>query len=557
MFTTQCLAELPPPGSYVNLYKLGVVLALFIGWVYVCQWVDRDTDFVKTKRERWNLIVLGTGIAGMAILFLIPWSGTTYFMGLAFWLLLAGGGQMSYIIHRNGRVVSDQRVLTLGHVKSIISRDESSKTRKLDRGQRVHLSDHEGSNVARPTERDESEQHDATQEFLFDVLWRRSSDVDLVVSNGRARLVYRIDGVALEQKGRIVVEDAERVIAYLKGLAGLNPDERRRPQSGRIQAGLLVTGGDLPLIEVLSSGSTAGERLRLQIRMPEACKRLNEVGFPPRELEKVKSLIKRPTGLVIVAGAKQSGVTTTQYALLRDHDAFLQNLHTLESAPLLELDNITQNRHEGSGGEVSFARQLQSVLRREPDVVLVGQCSDHETAQIVCRAATADRKIYLAMEAKDAFDAIDQLRKMVDDDAMFAKALLGATNQRLVRVLCTACRQAFKPDERLLKKLNLPVGKIEHFHRPPTEAILDKKGNEIVCQTCQGTGYVGRTAVFEIMVADEGVAKLLADGAPIRSIRDHCRRGRMHDLRRASLQKVYDGVTSLDEILRALRFDGK
>ncbi|MCP4249953.1 MAG: Flp pilus assembly complex ATPase component [bacterium] len=554
---TAILAALPEPGGYFNPIKLGGFAVLFVGWCLICQWVDRDTDVVKTNREQWNLIVVSGGITGLAVWLLIPWKGATFFLGLAFWLLLAVGAVLAYVFHRNGRVVTSGRVLTPQHFKRVLGGEGGKQKKRVDKGQRVRLSDGEGNAVEAPEDPDQYDWYSATQELLFDVLWRRSSDADLVMSNDRARLVYRIDGVAHEQKDRIVVEDAERVIAYLKGLAGLNPEERRRPQSGRIRASLLGAGGDMPVVEVQSSGSTAGERLRLQIRTPEECKRLNEVGFPPRELEKVKSLIKRPTGLVIVAGAKQSGVTTTQYALLRDHDAFMQNLHTLESSPLLELDNITQNHHTGPAGEVSFARQLQSVLRREPDVVLVGQCNDRETAQIVCRAATADRKIYLAMEAKDAFDAIDKLRKMVDDDAMFAQALLGVTNQRLVRVLCSACRQAFKPDERLLKKLNLPVGKIDHFHRPPTEAVLDRKGNEVVCQTCQGTGYVGRTAVFEIMVADEGVTKLLADGAPIRNIRDHCRRGRMHDLRRASLQKVYDGVTSLDEILRALRFDGK
>ena len=113
---------------------------------------------------------------------------------------------------------------------------------------------------------------------------------------------------------------------------------------------------------------------------------------------------------------------------------------------------------------------------------------------------------------------------MVDDDATFAKALLGVTNQRLVRVLCSACRQAFKPDERLLKKLNLPVGKIEHFHRPPTEAVLDKKGNEVVCQTCQGTGYVGRVGVFELLLIDDAIKKMIASGAGATQIKAEARK---------------------------------
>jgi type II secretory ATPase GspE/PulE/Tfp pilus assembly ATPase PilB-like protein len=242
---------------------------------------------------------------------------------------------------------------------------------------------------------------------------------------------------------------------------------------------------------------------------------------------------------------------------MRDHDAFMNNLHTIELSPMLQLENITQHKFEGDQNDVGYARQLQSVLRREPDVVMVGECVDRESAQISMRAATGERRIYLGMEAKDCFDALQQCRDMVRDPQVVAKGLRAITNQRLIRVLCNSCRQAFKPDERLLRKLNLPVGKIEHFYRPPTEPLLDKKGNEIICQACQGTGYVGRTGVFEIVVIDDATREMIAQNAPIANIRDYCRRAKMHDLKRAGLQKVFEGVTSLDEILRALRFDSK
>ncbi len=551
------MAELPAPGGYLSLTKIATVFVLFVGWCLLCQWVDRDTEVVKTHREQWNMIVISGGIAGLAVWLLLPWQGLTFFLGLAFWALLSNGAALAYVFHRNARVVPAARVLTSQHFKRLLYGQGGGKKQRVDKGQRVKIADAEGREPEVPEDPELYDQYSASQEFLFDVLWRRSSDADLGLGKDRARLVYRVDGVALEQKDRVTTEDAERVMAYLKGLAGLNPEERRRPQVGRIQACLLGSTGRMADIEVHSSGSTAGERMRLRVCAAEACKRLVELGLTTRDQEKLKGLIKQETGLVIVSGARQSGVTTTQYAVLREHDAFMQNLHTLERAPLLQLDNITQNKHDGSNSDVSFARQLQIVLRREPDVVLVSNCTDRETAQIACRAASADRKIYLAVEAKDAFQALEMFRKLVDDPGLVGSALLGVTNQRLIRILCPACRQAFKPDEKLLKKLNLPVGKIDHFHRPPTEPILDKKGNEIICLSCQGTGYVGRTGVFEIMTADEVVKKMLAEAAPIRSIRDHCRRARMHDLRRAGLQKVYDGATSLDEILRALRFDGK
>lgn len=553
------LAQIAGPGTYINPIKIGAFAVLFAAWAFACQWADRDSEKVKTHREQWNLIILSGGISGLALWILIPLvlgSGIGVFvLGMAFWIVLAGGALLAYVIHRNGRVVVSVRVLTPTHFKRIFNRGDGKKQR-VDKGQRVRISNHEGKLAEVPEEPEEYDRYAATQEFLFDALWRRTSDVDMMVGKDKTRLVYRIDGVSIEQQDRINPEDAERVVTYLKSLANLNPEERRRPQNGKMHAGLLATPDLFPL-KVFTSGSTAGERLRLVVQSPESLKRLNDLGLRDSGRDTLKELIEQPTGLVVFAGPKQSGVTTTQYAVLRDHDAFIQNLHSLERNVLLELDNITQNIYNSSGNTVSFARQLQSVLRREPDVVLVGECTDREVAQIATRSAAADRKIYMAVESGDAYSALGKFHELVEDNTQLSKCLLAVINQRLVRKLCTACREAFKPDERLLKKLNLPVGKIEHFHRPPTEPITDRKGNPVICQTCQGTGYVGRTGIFEILKVDDTVRGLLAEGAPIQRFKDHFRRLRTHDLWRAGLQKVFDGETSLDEILRVLRPGGK
>ena len=557
------LAQLDGPGlgTYFSLIKIGIFTALFVGWALMCQWVDRDAEFVKTLREQWNLIVISGGAAGLLVWLVVPLvvPGVAGFvLGLAFWLLLAGGAIMIYLFHRNSRVVPAARVLTPAHIKRLLAGEGGrSKKQRMDKGQRVRLANHEGKAVEPPEDAEEYEQYATTQDFLFDILWRRSTDADMIIGKDKAALVYKIDGAVLPQGDRLTIEDAERVVTYMKALAGLNPEERRRPQTGRIEAGLLAKPDLLP-VDVQASGSVSGERLRLQIITAETCKRLGDLGMREADQQTLAKLIQVPSGLVIVAGPKQSGVTTTQYALIRDHDAFMQNLHTLERSPLLlELENITQNTYKGAGSDVDYARQLQLVLRREPNVVVVGECPDKATAQLVGRAAAGDRKIYLALEAKDAFEALQNYRETLDNNAMMANALLAVSNQRLVRVLCSACREAFKPDEKLLKKLNLPVDRIEHFYRPPTEPVTDRKGKVVVCQTCQGTGYLGRKAVFEILPVDEKVTAMLAEGAPLQRIKDHYRRLRTPDLWRAGLQLVYDGVTSLDEILRVLKTSTK
>ena len=557
MFSAVDIAQVSAPGGYISLVKLGAVTALYVLWSYGCQWVDRDTEEVKTNRERWNLMVLGGGCAGLAILLFLPWAGAAYLIGLGFWLLLAAGVQLAYVVHRNSRVVSSRRILTPGHLKRLLARDEGDEVAKLDRGQRIHLSDHEGNTVARPGEREEALRHDAAQEFLFDALWRRASDADLVVTKDQVRVVYRIDGVISERTEVLTNEDAQQVLAYLKFLAGLNPEEIRRPQDGKIFAGLLADAGDQEQIRVTTSGTTAGERMRLRVIKGASQKRIHELGINAQRLEKLKKVLDQHKGLVLVSGQKGSGVTTTQYAILRAHDAYIQNIHLLERKALYDLDNVTQFEFQTGTEGTTYARQLQSVLRREPDVVGVGECEDAETAQISTRAAAENRKVYLAIEGKSTFDALSRLVALVGDNKTVAAAILAVINQRLIRLLCPSCRQSFKPDEKLLRKANIPADKVEHFHRPPTEPVLDRKGREIICQTCQGAGYVDRTAVFEMLFADDEMHKLIAAGAPIKQIKAQARKTKMLYMDEEALLKVIDGTTSLDEVIRVLRDDKK
>ena len=551
------LAAVPELGGYFNLFKIGVVIALLLGWAGASQWIDRDTHRVKTKREQWNVIVMSGAVVGAFVLFVPPWKGwLMFFVGLVLCLLIAGGAILAYVIHRNGRVAAGRRVLTIRHLQRLMKSRGQSKI-VADKGQRVRIFDSAGKDVTLPNEPEERLDYQATQDFLFELLWRRSSDADILAGRERYRIVYRIDGVVTEKNEGLSAEEGERVFRYLKKVAGLNVAEIRRPQLGHIRAGLLGASADPGKTTVQTSGTTQGERMRLQIQGDVLELRTTELGLSEKRHEQLKAVIDESIGLCLFGTPPRSGRTTTQYAVLRAHDAYIQNIHALERRALLDLDNVTQHAYEGSNDDVDYARRLQTVLRREPDIVMIGECEDAETAQIASRAAADDRKIYMGIDAKDCFDALERYLKLVDSNKLAAKALVGIASQRLVRKLCTQCRQAFRPDPATLKKLNLPAAKIEHFYRPPTEPILDKKGNEIICQACQGTGYYGRTGVFEIMVVDGAVKALIANGAPMNRIKAQCRKNKMYYLQEEGLLRVIDGTTSLNEILRILKNNEK
>lgn len=541
---------------YVNPIKILVVVVLLFGWAFAAQWIDRDTDTVKTKREQWNLIVLSGAAVGFLVLFVGPWSGGLFLGGVVAWLMIAGGAMFAYILHRNSRVVPAGRVLTMGHAKRLFSSGGEKKT--SDKGIRVKLQDQKGNQLPPPTDTESGRVYDMVQDFLYELLWRRASDAELTIEKDRYRLQYRIDGVAAENTEGLPLEDGEKIIKFLKTAAGLNVEEIRRPQTGKIKAALLAHTGDIGHTEVQTSGTTAGEKLRLRIGAGTTLLRLTELGIAPPRLEALKKdILAKHTGLFLLSAPPQSGLTTTQYAILRSHDAYMHNIHTIERRKLLDLDNVTQQVYEGTNTDVNFARMLQSILRREPDIVMVGECEDRETAQIATRAAADDRKIYMGIRAKDSFDALQKYLTYVEDNKLAAKALRGVISQRLTRILCDQCREAFKPDEATLKKLNLPVDKIEKFYRPPSEQKLDRKGKPIVCLKCQGTGYVGRTGVFELLVVTDDVAKLITEGASIERIKAECRKSKMYYLQEEGLLKVIDGTTSMTEVLRCLKVSDK
>lgn len=320
--------------------------------------------------------------------------------------------------------------------------------------------------------------------------------------------------------------------------------------------GLIGAAEKPDALQVNTSGSTNGERLTLRLNRSKGLMKLEQLGIGSNELKALSDVVELDTGLVVFAGPRESGITTTQYAIIRSHDAYLHNIYTLEQKKMLDLDNITQQVFDAPKAEGTYARTLQTVLRREPDVVLIDQCEDCETLKLACRAAV-EKKIYLTVRAANCVDAITRMQALLEDSKVLASVLTAVVSERLLRVLCPACREAYVPDEALIRKANLPSDKIEHFYRPPSEPIVDKRGREIVCQTCQNSRYIGRTGVFELLVVSDTMRKLIAQNASTRHIKGQARTEGMRYLQEQALIKVMEGTTSMAEVMRGLKSDAK
>ena len=278
--------------------------------------------------------------------------------------------------------------------------------------------------------------------------------------------------------------------------------------------------------------------------------RLKDINLTAEQYEQLSETSELKQGLFIIAGPKKSGVTTTFYALLRDHDAFINSINTLERKPSADLPNITQEVFSlGDTSITTYAKKLQAIARMGPDIVGVADCQDAETAQITAEAAKNGKIVYLTLEADNVTKAIGKWMQLVGDRNLAIDPLLGISNQRLLRKLCDECKQAYEPNKEILKKFNISPDKAKVFYRPG-KVQYDKHGKPRPCENCQETGFVGRMAVFEMIILNDQLKKGIKHAKSLSEIDAYFKSAKMLYLQDQALQKVISGITAINEMVR-------
>ena len=551
----QLLAELPSVGGYFNVLKIIVFFLAMLLWAHNAAWVQGDTKRIRVPPAAWTFSVFGAGLLCLVLWdLLIP----VYWIGLLVFVLGYGTLIIIYVVFRNKRVSPAQTVLTPAHFKRLTSGQKTKLAAEAAHAKdKTRLRSFEDKVVPWPTDVVEHAAHQALQELLFDAIWRRATDVRLDFAPDQpAKVVYKVDGVDRVCEP-LAPDIAPHLLTQIKTISGMDPAEQRRPQTGKFNAVIGAAGSsEKPVdIESKASGSTAGQRVMLKVIAEESKFRAPDIGLTKAQLPIFEKLIAQPKGVMVVSGPRGTGVTSTLYAILRSHDAFMQNIHTLEITKSMTLENITQHVYDGSDPSATFGNRFRSLIRTEPDVAMAGDTPDSETMGYAAAAGRQQKKIYLGMSANDTFSALRRYLDGVGDGGLAASSLVAVTNQRMVRVLCTSCRRAYKPDPALLKKGNLPIGENRPFFRPPNpeEIEVDKHGNQLICQVCQGSGYFGRSGVFELLVIDEQIRGMIAKGADVPSMKAEVRKKGMLYLQEVALYKVYEGITSIAEVLRVTK----
>ena len=363
---------------------------------------------------------------------------------------------------------------------------------------------------------------------------QRASDIHLEPKHDMMHVRLRVDG-ALVDVQPVANVVAPNVVSRVKVLAKMDISERRLPQDGQIA--IELDAGKRVQLRVSTFPASQGEKVVLRILSSQQIIPFEDLGLEARAQSQLRDVLKRPQGFVVTSGPTGAGKTSTLYALMQLIDPRQVNVVTLEDPIEVELYGLTQGQVHVRAG-FTFATGLRAILRQDPDVILVGEMRDSETAGIAMQAALTGHLVLSTLHTSDTVETIVRLVDLGVEPWIVANALSAVLAQRLVRVACKHCKQPAKLDRDLWDgdELLLPIG----------SDVVVPRG----CDRCMRTGYRGRTGIFEVVELDDDLRELVKAKAPAKAYREIYVQRKIPSLRRAGLLKIQSGVTTVDEVLR-------
>ncbi len=378
--------------------------------------------------------------------------------------------------------------------------------------------------------------------LLQQAVKERASDIHIEPFERDIRIRFRIDDLLYEPMHPLPRAIQSSVTSRIKIMGGLNIAEKRLPQDGRIR--LKIAGRDYD-VRLSTVPVAHGERVVMRL-LPRTTEMLNleKLGFNESQLKVWEKLIARPNGIVLVTGPTGSGKTTTLYGALSRINTADRNIITIEDPVEIQLPGTGQIEVNPKIG-LTFASGLRSVLRQDPNVILVGEIRDVETAEIAIQASLTGHLVFSTLHTIDAPSAITRLVDMGVEPYLVASSLVAVLAQRLVRVLCPRCKEAWEPTAEQLAEIGIrSAGAPVRIYRPTG------------CEHCNHTGYRGRLGIFELMLIDDEIRALVTVNTDSKSIKRKAMDKGMHSLRSDGARKVLAGTTSLAEVLRATEDEG-
>jgi len=389
---------------------------------------------------------------------------------------------------------------------------------------------------------DESEAVKIVNSTLYDAIRDGASDIHLRSAREGMVIKHRIDGVLGSAGPVFQREVSTRIISRLKVMAGLDIAEHRVPQDGKLKVNALGRAVDVRVsIMPTIHGEDAVLRIldKRSIIPADGVLRLSVLGFEPDVLSSLRKLVNLPYGMLLVTGPTGSGKTTTLYAAISETNTGRENFLTIEDPVEYELQGVAQIPVNEAQG-LTFERGLRSILRHDPDRIMVGEIRDKETAEMAVQAALTGHLVLATVHANNAYDVFNRFTYLGIDMYALTSALNGILAQRLLRTVCAHCATEHQPDDTELRELGLT-------RRDLAGRVL-RRGTG--CGDCRATGYKGRRAIVEILALDDTLRRMIAEKQPIAEIKERARAKGIRFLRDAALELAFQGETTLEEVAR-------
>lgn len=539
---TDSLTALAAQAFLSSPWKPVIMFLAFIPWAWlISSKLEPDARFFRLNHEIWNYIYLGTGILALVAMLFIPIFWASWPVGVL--LLLAP--ILVYWRVRNGIVPEAKRFYLTG--ETLTARLSARRQAKAAKDAVIFFFDTKGKPHDLPLKDDpEYAPHMLAEDLLGPAIEARASRIEVAISPNGVTSSHIVDGLRYKLEP-MTPEQAVQLIDYIKEYAGLDIEDRRRQQTGEFK---IEGPAGKSKLSITTAGSSSGQILRIEIdREDQLSVPFDGLGLTPEQAESLKNLteVGERHGIVLIGSPPGHGLSTSMYSFIGRHDPYTSNIKTLEREIMRWIDGMDHIRWDPSNPDVDYATQLQSILRRDPDIVMVDLVKDGATARTIVEPGLTGPLIYVPQKAESVADQIRDWVKLVGNVAHATKGLRAVVNQRLLRVLCENCKQGYAPAPEQLKQLNLPAGKVTELFRASGKVQVKNKIDN--CPVCKGIGYLGQTGIFEVMIVDDEIRKMLS-GGDLKSALAHARRNKMLFLQEAALLKVVSGQTTIDEVLR-------
>ena len=544
----------PPSFGEHLLWTGGLWVALASLWAVICMWVDRDARKVFGQALPWNLIFAAVGV----LLFVATWQAG---LGpLVLFALLVPAFTLGYVALRDTKAKPTDKILSatfarrtgrklavrLGLERQFDRAFPAGASGGLTRtgpAPRIVLLKKDGTTVdgkGGGLDRETSQAVKTVQEMFLKAVDLRATDIHCEPKNNEEYVVRcRIDGI-LQNIVAFPADEGKAVISAMKVLGDMDIAEKRRPQDGTFTVLMEDRRFD---VRAASAPTSFGEKMALRLLDADGGivkGGLGAIGMKDSVVANLREIIQQPHGMLIVCGPTGSGKTTTLYSALSEIDVNSKNIITIEDPIEYRLEGISQTA-VNVAAELTFAKILRSTLRQDPDVILIGEIRDKETAEIAMQAAMTGHFVFTTLHANDAPTTITRLLDIGVEATLIQSAVSAVLAQRLVRVLCPKCKQAVQLSDEIKQKWGIAAGK--------DVTVYQEKG----CPACHGTGFRGRTGLHELMIFDNSIRELLIGRPSMQTIRQAARKGGMKTLLEAGVGKVLAGITSVSEMQRVAK----